>query len=182
MIQKDSIDGYNQIKGKELYGLFENNEIYEVDIIRNTESLFFLRDDTSDLLGINKSISAKIKILFEKQEIADVYYYNEVDSQTHPSSMFPENARKLKDFSWRGEERLSSKADLFKGRDSLVLPKIQGLEDPEIYDDFFEGIRELNSNSNLEKVNLKPSNTGGVPKDKPLRLKKIKAVKIDDEK
>jgi len=182
MIQKDSIEGYNQIKGKELYGLFRDNEIYEVNIIRNTESLFFLRDDTSDLLGINKSISAKIKILLEKQEIVDVYYYNEVDSKTYPSSMFPDNARKLKDFSWRGDERLTSKADLFEGRDSLVLPKIKGLEDPEIYDDFFEGIRELNSNSNLEKANLKPSNTDEVPEDEKLPLRKIKAVQTDDEK
>jgi len=182
MIQKDSIDGYNQIKGKELYGLFKNNEIYEVNIIRNAESLFFLRDDTSDLLGINKSISAKIKILLEKQEIVDVYYFNEVDSQTHPSSMFPENARKLKNFTWRGDERLTSKADLFKGRDILVLPKIKGLEDPEIYDDFFEGIRELNPNSDLEKANLKSSNTDKVSKGEKLPLKKIKAVKIDDEK
>jgi len=182
MIQKDSIEGYNQIKGKELYGLFRDNEIYEVNIIRNTESLFFLRDDTSDLLGINKSISAKIKILLEKQEIVDVYYYNEVDSKTHPSSMFPDNARKLKDFSWRGDERLTSKADLFEGRDSLVLPEIKGLDDPEIYDDFFEGIRELNSNSNLEKANLKPSNTDEVPEDEKLPLRKIKAVQTDDEK
>ncbi|WP_019038066.1 OstA-like protein [Psychroflexus tropicus] len=157
MIQKDSIEGYNQIKGKELYGLFENNEIYEVDVIKNTESLFYIRDDVGDLVGINKSLSAKIKMLLENQEIIDVYYYNEVDSKTHPSSQFPENEKELKNFNWRGEERLVSKSDLFKNRDSIELPKIQGIEDPKIYDDFFDGMGELNSNSTLKAKSLNSS-------------------------
>ena len=174
MIQKDSIEGYNQIKGNELFGLFENNEMYEVDVIKNTESLFYIRDDTQDLVGINKSLSAKIKMELENQEIIEVYYYNEVDSKTHPSSQFPENEKQLKNFNWRGGERLITKSDLFKGRDSLVLTKIQGIEDPEVYDDFFEGMRDVNTNSTLKAKNLKPTqdDTPKVPKAS-LKLKAI---------
>ena len=181
MIQKDSIEGYNQIKGKELYGLFENNEIYEVDIIKNTESLFYVRDDSSDLVGIDKTLSAKIKILLEEQEILEVTYYNNVDSKTFPSSQFPENSKELKGFSWRGEERLTSKADLLKGRERPVLPKIKGIKDPEIYEDFFEGIDELNSNSNLKNSTLKNIKENTSPKalEKSPKPKTIKP--IDEE-
>ncbi|NEV93154.1 OstA-like protein [Psychroflexus sp. YR1-1] len=188
MIKKDSIEGFNQIKGKELYGLFEDNEIYEVDVIKNTESLFYLRDETSDLMGINKSISARIKILLEDQEIVDLYYYTNVDSNTYPSSVFPETEKKLKGFNWRGEERLTSKSDLFKGRDSLVLPKIQGIKEPEIYEDFFEGVRDLNLNSTLKESNLKskqdvvePSEKGNKKPEAPQESLKLKAIPPTDE-
>ena len=179
MIQKDSIEGYNQIKGNELFGLFENNEMYEVDVIKNTESLFYIRDDTQDLVGINKSLSAKIKMELENQEIIEVYYYNEVDSKTHPSSQFPENEKQLKNFNWRGGERLITKSDLFKGRDSLVLTKIQGIEDPKVYDDFFEGMRDVNTNSTLKAKNLKPTqdDTPKVPK----ASSKLKAIDPENE-
>mgnify|MGYP005848995363 CR=1 FL=1 len=181
MIQKDTIEGYNQIKGKELFGLFEDNEIYEVDVIKNAESLFYVRDDASDLIGINKAMAAKLKILLENQDIIDVIYFNEVDSDTHPSSQFPDNARRLKDFNWRGEERLIQKSDLFKGRDSLVLPKIKGIEDPEIYDDFFEGMRELNSNSTLKDTNLEATSPKEKPESPPQPKEKMKALKSDDD-
>ena len=179
MIQKDSIEGYNQIKGKELFGLFENNEMYEVDVIKNTESLFYIRDDAQDLVGINKSLSAKIKMELENQEIIEVYYYNEVDSKTHPSSQFPENEKELKNFNWRGGERLITKLDLFKGRDSLVLTKIQGIEDPEVYDDFFEGMRDVNTNSTLKAKNLKPTQDD-IPKV-PKASSKLKAIDPENE-
>jgi lipopolysaccharide export system protein LptA len=184
MIQKDSIEGYNQIKGKELYGLFENNEIYEVNVVKNAESLFYVRDDAGDLIGINKALAAKLTILLEDQEILDVIYYNEVDSDTHPSSQFPDNARQLKGFNWRGEQRLTTKADLFKGRDSLVLPKIRGIEDPEVYDDFFEGMRELNTNSTLKDSSLEATDKNKNPKppSKPEQSQeKMKALRSKDE-
>ena len=183
MIQKDSIEGYNQIKGKELFGLFEDNEIYEVDVIKNTETIFYIRDDESELVGINKSLSAKIKLLFEDQKITDVIYYKNVDSKTYPKSLFPENGAKLKDFNWRGEEQLLQKSDLFKGRDSIVLPKIKGIEDPEIYDDFFQDLEEMNSNSDLKTSKLQSENQkSDVPEEKsPRKLKKLKAIKTDEE-
>jgi lipopolysaccharide export system protein LptA len=179
LIQKDSIEGYNQIKGNELFGLFEDNEMYEVNIVKNSESLFYIRDDAGDLVGIDKSLSAKIKMLFENQEIIEVYYYNEADSKTYPSSQFPDNEKELKNFNWRGDERLITKSDLFKGRDSLVLTKIQGIEDPEVYDDFFEGMRELNSNSTLKAKSL---NSSQEKNPKPSEVApKLKALKSQDE-
>lgn len=180
MIKKDSVEGFNQIKGKELYGLFENNEIYEVNVIKNAESLFYARDDQAELIGIDKTLSARIKILIENQEITDVIYYTEVNSKTYPSSQFPESDKKMKNFNWRGEERLLTKSDLFKGRDSIVLTKIQGIEEPEIYDDFFEGVRELNLNSTLKESTLSPAQENETP-ETPEKAAKLKALKVNDE-
>src|SRR5690606_27171766 len=50
LIHKDSIEGYNQVKGKELTGLFIVNELYQVDIITNTQTIFYSRNEDKDLI------------------------------------------------------------------------------------------------------------------------------------
>ena len=51
------LDNYNQIKGKRLIGLFKNNQLYNVDIIKNTEVIYYSRNDKGELVGINTSKS-----------------------------------------------------------------------------------------------------------------------------
>jgi len=182
MIQKDSIEGYNQIKGRQLFGLFEDNEIYEVDIVKNAETIFYTRDDQGELVGINKSMAARIKLFLENQEVTDFIYYKSIDSKTYPKSLFPENAAKLKDFNWRGDERLLQKSDLFRGRDSLVLPKIKGIELPEADQSFFQDLDKMNSNSGLKTSDLQSRSESEDPaEDSPKRRQKLKAKPVDEE-
>jgi len=159
LIQKDSIEGYNQVKGKELTGLFVNNELYQVDIIKNTETIFYSRNEETELIGINKTISSSIKILFENKDIKDIYYYQQVDGTLTPPEEFPDNARKLTGFNWRGNEQLTKKEDLFAGQTPPKLVKIKGIPLPEEDNNFFEEIDEdqplLNENSRLKPEDLK---------------------------
>lgn len=159
MIQKDSIEGFNQMKGKELFGTFKDNELTQVDITQNTETIFYSRNEDNELIGINKTLSSSIKILFEDQDVTDVYYYNQIDGKLYPEPEFPENERELKGFTWRGEERLQSKADLFAGDPPLELVKIEGIPLPEKPDDFFEELPEdellLNEKSRLSPDDLR---------------------------
>jgi lipopolysaccharide export system protein LptA len=159
LIQKDSIEGFNQVKGKELTGLFMNNELYQVDIIKNTETIYYSRNEETELIGINKTLSSSIKILFENKEIKDIYYYRQVDGTLTPPEEFPPNARKLNGFNWRGDEQLSKKEDLFSGQPPPELVKIKGIPLPEDQGTFFEendGTQPLlNENSRLKPEDLK---------------------------
>ena len=159
LIQKDSIEGYNQVKGKELTGLFVDNELYQVDIIKNTETIYYSRNEKKELIGINKTLSSSIKILFEDKEIRDIYYYRQVDGTLTPPEDFPQNARQLSGFNWRGEEQLTKKEDLFAGKLPPKLVKIKGIPLPEDMGDFFEETDTdkplLNENSRLKPEDLK---------------------------
>ncbi len=154
LIQKDTIEGYNQVKGKYLVGLFDDNELYQVDIDKNTETLNYLRNSENKLIGINKTLASSIKILFEERKINDIYYYNQIDGKLTPEPDFPPNARELKGFNWRGEERIMSKEGLFEGQPEPKLTRIQGIPLPEEPEEFFDK-REtdeplLNKNSRLD--------------------------------
>lgn len=164
LIQKDSIDGFNQIKGKIMYGLFkENNELDEANFIKNTETIYYWRDDkTADLIGINKAVSSSIKVVFENNDIRSIEYAEDPENITHQPKDFPENARKLRGFLWRGDERICSKAALFTDDEPFTLPKIRGIPLPE-KDAFFNEENKtdlplLNEKSRLSPEVLKEQN------------------------
>jgi lipopolysaccharide export system protein LptA len=195
LIQKDSIEGYNQVKGKELTGLFVDNELYQVDVIKNTETIYFSRNEEQELLGINKTLSSSIKILFENKEIRDIYYYKQVEGTLTPPEDFPPNARELTGFNWRGEEQLLQKSDLFKGEEPPKLIKIKGIPLPEEQENFFDEDNGeqpfLNENSRLTPEDLKDTKVDslGVPikeldstlKDKRKLIEKKKNGKVNSK-
>ena len=159
LIQKDSIEGYNQLKGKILTGYFTQNELQEVLINKNTETLNYLRNEENQLIGINKSLASSVRIIFRDQQIEDIYYLSNVTGKTTPENEFPPNARELIGFNWRGEERILSKEDLFKGEEEVELTKIKGIALPEEPEDFFDEREDddllLDQNSRLKPDILK---------------------------
>jgi hypothetical protein len=139
LISKDTLGtGYNQIVGQKLFGLFKDNELYTIDIIKNAESIYYLRNDKNELVGIDKSKSGKIKIWITNSTIDEVRKINQVDGNTYPEEDFPENARILRGFDWREDERPKSVEDLFKDDPPLKLPIIKGLEDYVPQEEFFD--------------------------------------------
>jgi lipopolysaccharide export system protein LptA len=114
IISKDTIGtGYNQVKGLNLYGKFRDNKLYEVDIVKNTEVIYYLRNDEQELIGINKNSSSKINMILDGKTIETITFFNNVDGEIYPEAELPENTRKLRGFVWRGDERIKTKEDIF---------------------------------------------------------------------
>lgn len=151
LAQEDTLKaGFNQVKGQSLYGLFKDNEIYQVDIDKNTETIFYQRESEGELklIGINKVLSSSIRLLLNNREIEDVYYYQNIDGTLYREIDLPENARELSGFNWRGDERINSKIDLFRGESPPKLTKIKGIPLPKVEADFFdeETVKRLEEN------------------------------------
>ncbi|MGI9559419.1 MAG: OstA-like protein [Flavobacteriaceae bacterium] len=129
VISKDSLGaGHNQISGKKLDGLFKENELHTIDVIKNAESIYFLRNADNELVGIDKSKSGKMRIWVSENKIDELRKINQIDGKTYPEDDFPENERILKGFVWRETERPRSVKDLFSEDPPLELPVIKGLE------------------------------------------------------
>ena len=137
IIQKDST-GYNQVKGERLIGLFTNNELDTINIVKNTQVIYFSRNEDQELVGINNTKSSSIQMYLEAQQIVGIRFLTKVPGTLTPPSQFPENARILKGFNWRGKERLLEVKDLFKGKPAPILPKIKGIPLPKEEEEFFD--------------------------------------------
>ncbi|MEN9324013.1 MAG: LPS-assembly protein LptD [Bacteroidota bacterium] len=105
--------GFNQVKGVNLFGKFKDNKLYEVDVIKNTEVLYFLRNDQKELIGINKNVSSRINMTMEGNTINTMTFFTDVDGDIYPENELPENARKLKGFIWREDERILDQECIF---------------------------------------------------------------------
>lgn len=173
IISEDTIGhkGYNQAKGKTLFGKFVENALRTADLIGNTEVVYYMYDDKDDLMGINKTICSKIRLIIEENDIKEIIFYTNPDGTLFPEWEFPEDSRKLEGFIWRGSERIFGPQDLFSETDNtLTLPEIRGITqaiDP--------ALAKTTSNSPKTEADSKL-------KAKPNALPKIKSSEKSNQK
>lgn len=127
IIQKDSLskNGFNQMKGQNLFGRFEENKLKEVDIIKNAESIYYIYNDKNEFVGIRKSVCSRINLEMNENKIETMTGFNNTESNIYPDNEFPENARKLRGFAWRGDERILSKENIFPEDELAIDAKVQ---------------------------------------------------------
>jgi lipopolysaccharide export system protein LptA len=114
IIQKDTIgDGFDQMKGVNLYGKFKENKLHELDLVKNAEIIYHMYNDKNELVGIDKGICSHINVLFEDGKITTATKYVSPESELLPDALLPKNARQLRGFSYRIEERINTLADIF---------------------------------------------------------------------
>lgn len=174
VISKDTLsdDGYNQISGKRLIGLFDDeNNLKQVDILKNAESINYSRNENNELVGIDKAKSADVSLFFENKELVEFRRLRQADAKMYTEEELPANARKLRGFDWREDERPASVEDLFADDPPLNLPVIKGLEpynDEEEFfnDDLIGRVKKADQEAedkNLIKKDEKPKASRNVP-------------------
>jgi lipopolysaccharide export system protein LptA len=125
LVSKDTLgNGYNQVKGQNLYGKFEDGKLHDVDIVKNAEVIYFMRNEEKELIGINKNVSSKINLILEESTLETITFFNQVDGDIYPDKDLPENARKLRGLLWRGDERIKSKDDIFSEEENKLNDKM----------------------------------------------------------
>lgn len=125
LLSKDTLGtGFNQVKGLNLFGKFRDGKLHDVDVVKNTEVIYYMRNDANELIGINKNVSSKITMILEDNQLQDITFYNKVDGDIFPEDELPENARRLKGMKWRGDERIKSKDDIFTPEENELNDKL----------------------------------------------------------
>lgn len=125
VLSKDTLGtGFNQVKGINLFGKFRDGKLHDVDVIKNTEVIYYMRNDANELIGINKNVSSKINMILENNAIETITFFNKVDGDIFPEDELPENARRLRGMKWRGDERIKSKDDIFTDEDNELNEKL----------------------------------------------------------
>ncbi len=151
--------GYNQAKGINLLGKFIDNELKIIDLIKNTEVIYYMYNDDDELIGINKTTCSRIRMLMENSDIEDITFYVNPDGTIFPEEDWAQQIQKLDGFVWRGEERIRSKDDIFDEDDNNIeLVKIRGIDnliDIDAEERERSGLPELPTNSNDQNPNSK---------------------------
>ena len=104
---------FNQIKGLNIVGYIEDKHLKSVDIDGNAECVYFLQEEDSTLVGINTSITSRMFIMLDSNQIHQIRYYDAPDGQIFPDEQIHENERILKGFIWLDEYRPYKYEDIF---------------------------------------------------------------------
>nr|WP_233173124.1 OstA-like protein [Flavobacterium sp. ASV13] len=162
IVSRDTLGtGYNQVKGLNLFGKFKDGKLHDVDVIKNTEVVYYMRNDDNELIGINKNVSSKINLILENNDIQTITFFNKVDGDVYPEADLPENARKLKGLRWRGDERIKSKDDIFTAEDNELNDKLiqEGKDEEATNKNVPMKIRQETLNYDKKKPAVKTSTT-----------------------
>ncbi|MEZ4971493.1 MAG: hypothetical protein R2814_17835 [Flavobacteriaceae bacterium] len=76
--------GYNQAKGKDLFGKFVDNELSLIDLVKNTEVIYYMYNDDQELIGIDKTICSAIRMTLANNEIEDITFITNPDGDIFP--------------------------------------------------------------------------------------------------
>ena len=179
IVSLDSISktGYNQAKGVNLYGKFIENEMKIIDLVQNTEVIYYMYNDDQELIGIDKTICSSIRITMANNDVEALNFRINPDGDIFPEKDIPSDNRKLKGFIWRGDERILTKDDIFDEDDNNIqLVVIRGIDNP-IDIDAEEAERTKNPGDPVNNLPF-PSDEATDP-NKRTKLKKVILVNFN---
>ena len=114
IVSHDSLDYYNQIRGKNMIGYLTDNELKRIDVNGNAETVYYIRENDKSLTGVNKAQGSKMSLYVVNNKIERIVYFDKPNGSMYPDKDFPADQRLLKGFSWRLINRPMKKEDIFK--------------------------------------------------------------------
>ena len=114
MISPVGYDFYNQIKGRTMTGHFRENELRQIEVSGNAESVYFLKDDDERFIGVNRIEATDINIMIGERQIQDITFLREPDATVYPMGELEPGELLLRGFNWNPEIIPHKPADLFK--------------------------------------------------------------------
>jgi len=114
IVSRDTIKGYNQIKGKNMVGYFMKNELYKITVDGNSQTVYWVREEDGELIGINLARSSTMVINLYDSQIRRIIYQSSPTEVMYPEKELPENESILKGFNWLEKIRPADKNDIFR--------------------------------------------------------------------
>ncbi len=119
---------YNQLSGKDMTAFFRDGAIYHVLVEGSVESLYYVVEQDSTIIGLNRMESPYFSIDIENEQITKLKGWSTVKGSTTPLSLLKPEELTLKGFTWLDYLRPTGPDDIFrdnqrKGSDMVEPPK-----------------------------------------------------------
>ena len=112
MVTEVETDFFNQAKGKNITGFFENGKLHHMLIEGNGESIYYAQDDSAAFIGVNKIICSSMIIYTDSNKVSRIKFLSKPDGTMYPINQAPKDELKLKDFIWLDKERPKNRWEL----------------------------------------------------------------------
>ncbi len=115
IISKQDSAMFDQIKGKNMIGYIINNELNNIEVDGNGQTLYYAKEK-EDIIGLNRAESSRISIRFKEGQIYTISFLKAPEGELKPLLELSEEDKKLSGFEWKIHLRPLSKHDIFERR------------------------------------------------------------------
>ncbi len=114
IISQDTLDQYNQSRGKVMKGKFANNELKNMHSYGNGQTAYYAREEDGSEVGLSRTDCSNILIRFKDNEVKKIAFLVKPDSKLYPPDKIPKEETTLKGFQKRYHQRPENRKSLFE--------------------------------------------------------------------
>jgi lipopolysaccharide export system protein LptA len=105
---------YNQVKGVNVKCCFEGGELRKIFVYEKSETLYYMREDNGNRIGVNQATGRNLEISVVNNEIASITFLEKPVGTLFPDKELNEKDKFLRNFRWLDMYRPYSKTDIFR--------------------------------------------------------------------
>lgn len=131
LVKESGPDMYNQIKGNQITGYFAGQAIDWMHVDGNAESIYYVQDDDSAYISVNRTLSGVINIYFKEGQLYQIAFIKDPEGTMYPFTQRPLDQMQLENFHWDIKRRPRSKYELMgtvsevKLKEEIPVPKTE---------------------------------------------------------
>jgi len=107
VISKDTTSNFNQVKGRDMVVDFDQGRIKSIDVNGNGESIYFVLEQDSIVVGMNHILCSDMVLRFAQGALNNISFYTDPNGQLIPPHELGKADKELQGFDWRIDERPS---------------------------------------------------------------------------
>ncbi len=113
MVSRNDTLQYNQVKGRNMTGFFADGKLDYINVTGNAETIYYVKEEDGNLIGINKAVASRMRIEIEDSQIKRIFYFETPDGNMLPDRDLPASERTLQGFNWLESKRPKIWTDIF---------------------------------------------------------------------
>tara|TARA_B100001741_G_C16546905_1_gene597232 strand:+ start:464 stop:1939 length:1476 start_codon:yes stop_codon:yes gene_type:complete len=113
IISEDSLNLYNQIKGRNMMGFFKRNELRKINVNGNGQAVYVIKDEEDKISSVNTVSCSQMNIYVDNKEIYNISFQNKPNATIYPIEKLPKKWKRLEGFKERYVERIIDKEDIW---------------------------------------------------------------------
>ncbi len=125
IISRQDSGRFDQIKGKNMTGYVINNELNNIHVDGNGQTLYYARETEDKIIGLNRAESSNIEIQFKEGKIFKIAFQKKPEGQLKPLHQLNEGEKELLGFDWKINLRPLSRNDIFPHENTLKEEKVK---------------------------------------------------------
>ncbi|NLX66627.1 MAG: hypothetical protein GXZ19_07650 [Bacteroidales bacterium] len=110
-------DQFNQLSGRDMTAFFRDGELYHILVEGEAVSLYYVQEEDSTMIGLNKMESAYMEIDTEDNQVKRIKTYSKTEGVITPLPLLKPEDTRLKGFQWLHYLRPSDSKDIFRSND-----------------------------------------------------------------